>query len=138
MDWIAQALPFQFSANVASWNELLAKLPTASHESAAVHQIPLRKALTGPGVAWAVQEVPFHAAALSPVGPEPTTSQELAEMHDTPLTCENPVTAGPADQDDPFQIATCPKPLASMQKLVVTHETDIGCTEVPGIAWSCH
>jgi len=25
-----------------------------------------------------------------------------------------------------------------MQKFVVTHETDIGCTEVPGIAWSCH
>jgi hypothetical protein len=81
---------------------------------------------------------PFHTAALSPDGPEPTASQKLAETHETPVTGENPVTAGPADQDDPFQIATCPKPLASKQKLVVTHETDIGCTDVPGIAWSCH
>src|SRR5215813_7857771 len=98
MDWVVQALPFHISANVTSWNALLAELPTASHESAAAHETALRKELVGPGVGCADQEVPFHAAAFSPDGPEPTASQELAE----------------------------------------THETDIGCTEVPGITWSCH
>src|SRR5260221_11107619 len=98
MGWIAHAVPFHPSANVASWTALLAELPTASHESTAVHETAFRKALTGPGMGWAVQEVPFHTAALAPDGPEPTASQKFAETHDTPLTGEIPVMVGPADQ----------------------------------------
>jgi hypothetical protein len=53
--------------------------PTASHEVAVLHETALRLLLTGPGVGCAAQEVPFHIATFSPVGPSPTTSQKLAD-----------------------------------------------------------
>jgi hypothetical protein len=89
--------------------------------------------LGGPAVGWADHDVPSHMAAFSPDGPLPTASQKLAETHDTAATNENPGTLRPADQDDPPQMSTCPKPLTDMQKSTEAQETDSGRTAVPGL-----
>jgi hypothetical protein len=102
MDWVVQALPFHTSANVTSWNTLLAELPTASHESAAAHETAVRKELAGPGVGCAVQvvpfsdgtacmrhDLPFHRSAAAGPGapglPPPHASQNVADVHDAAL-----------------------------------------------------
>ena len=69
--------------------------------------------------------LPFQTAALSPGGPLPTTSQKLAETHDTAPTGENPVRLVPADQDDPFQAST--RPIASIDMQKSTLEQDTNC-----------
>jgi hypothetical protein len=77
-------------------------------------------------VVCGVHELPSHLAALCPVGPSPTTSQSLAEAHDTEPTKENPVTLESADQAEPFQRVTSPKPVTAMQNPADTQDTDWG------------
>src|ERR1700722_14325146 len=133
--WMVHADPFQASASGVGLPLEPGVWPAASPEVGAVQETELRLLLTDPGVVCATQEVPFHAAAFSPVGPSPTASQNVADRHETDPTKENPVTLVPVDHDDPFQVATPPKPFTSMQKSAVAQDTSCGSTSAsPGIA----
>src|SRR5215471_2351931 len=113
-------------------------LPTASHELTAEHETAFSTSLGPPAVGWAAQVLPFHTAASSPVGPSPTASQKLAETHETEVNSRNSGTLVAADQAEPSQVFTCPKPLTETQKSTVAQDTACGVTSEPGLACSVH
>jgi hypothetical protein len=85
-------------------------MPTASQDPAPVQETALSVGelpFEGTGTVCAVQEVPFQpsAAALKSVS-SPTTSHEVAEVHDTPLSAMRLAEVIPDDQDVPFQMST--------------------------------
>ena len=129
--WTVQAEPSHASATVPSSKLLLATSPTASQELAVMQETLAREVLTGPGTAWAVHEVPFHATAAGPVFVAPTASQEVADRQEIEETSLSPGTGGPDDHEVPSQIPTCPEP-AARQKLVLVQDT---MPIVSGGAW---
>lgn len=143
--WSFQALPFQFSASGCWWLAVVLAWyqPAASQEEAAVHDTPVRSVATdaaGLGTDCAAQAVPFHLAAN--VGPGllkflATTSQDLADGHDTPVGA--PARAGKACDAhvDPFHASAKspanPVPTAS-QKLADAQDTAFGTGSLAGTA----
>jgi len=116
-----QVVPFQLSARVTIWPELLVDLPTARHALVAVHTTPERRLSVPPVgscVGWIDQLVPFQLSASVSEMPEafvklPTAWQSLADVHETP---ERRLSVAPTgfgvdciDQLVPFQLSARPE-----------------------------
>src|SRR5215469_18152892 len=94
--WIFQVLPFHISASEAKLAPVL-ELPTASHADPAGQETPLSWLLSAPlafGVDWMLHALPFHTSARISVTPplldEPTASQKVGDVHESPASCPPP------------------------------------------------
>lgn len=94
---MVQLLPFHSSASVCMLPPLTAASPTASHRDAETHETSLswlEVTPAGLGVAWTLQELPFHSSAsvcvVPPLSNRPTASQDDDDVHQMPGSCPPP------------------------------------------------
>jgi hypothetical protein len=81
--WVAQVLPFQYSASEPALLPT-ASLPTASQSLAETHETPVSSDPAGLGAVCSAQVLPFQRSATVPeASVSPTASQLLAAVQET-------------------------------------------------------